>query len=125
MFGGIGIFKETIMFGLVADDTLYLKANDVTKAPYEAEGFGPWVYGSKSKKTIAMPYWQVPDRLFDEPEEFAEWARIAFAAAEQKKKNPPPKKTAGKKAATARKAAKRPPARSKPKPKKKTAPKRR
>ena len=28
MFGGHGIFKDELMFGLVADETLYLKADD-------------------------------------------------------------------------------------------------
>jgi DNA transformation protein len=28
-----------------------------------------------------MPYWQAPERLFDEPEEFAEWAQRAYEVA--------------------------------------------
>ncbi len=33
MFGGYGIYHDGVMFGLVADDTLYLKADENT-APY-------------------------------------------------------------------------------------------
>ena len=33
MFGGYGIFYKRLMFALVADDTLYLKA-DATISPY-------------------------------------------------------------------------------------------
>ena len=121
MFGGIGIFKDALMFGLVADDVLYLKADDATKAPYEAEGFGPWVYGGM-KKAVAMPYWQVPERLLDEPDEFREWAMAAFAVAERAKKSKAPKAKTAKKIAPN---AKPPKTRIKPQPKKKTAPKRR
>jgi DNA transformation protein len=93
MFGGIGVFKEGIMFGLVADDVLYLKADDATTPAYEAEGRGPFVYQGSKGKPAAMPYWQVPDRLLDEPDEFQEWAAAAFdvavRTAKPKKKKAP------------------------------------
>jgi DNA transformation protein len=41
MFGGIGISKNAIMFGLVAGDILYLKADETTRLRFEAEGCGP------------------------------------------------------------------------------------
>ena len=28
-------------------------------------------------------YWQLPERLYDDPEELAEWARAALAAAQR------------------------------------------
>lgn len=80
MFGGIGIFRDELMFGLVAYDVLYLKADDETIAAFEAEGCGPFVYEGKGR-TTTMPYWRVPERLFDEPDEFSQWAEAAFAVA--------------------------------------------
>ena len=80
MFGGVGIFRDELMFGLVADDVLHLKADEQTIAAFEAEGCGPFVYEGKGRMTT-MPYWRVPERLFDEPEEFAQWAEAAFAVA--------------------------------------------
>lgn len=112
MFGGIGVFKEGVMFGLVDDGELFLKADEVTSKRYEAEGQGRWVYEGRGKQ-VAMPYWRLPERLYDEPEEFREWAVAAFAVAAKAKK--PKAKKSVKKIAT-----KKPPA----KPKKKTAPKR-
>jgi DNA transformation protein len=32
-------------------------------------------------RVMPMPYWRAPERLLDEPDEFAEWARTAFAVA--------------------------------------------
>src|ERR1700674_2920835 len=70
MFGGLGIFKDGLMFALVAEDALYMKADDATIPAYAAEGSGPFVYAGMRGKAMPMPYWRVPERLLDEPEEF-------------------------------------------------------
>jgi DNA transformation protein len=90
MFGGLGVFKDGLMFACVVDDTLRFKADEATASAFENEGCGQWVYQSRDRD-MAMPYWTVPERLFDEPDEFAEWARQAFAVAVRTKK--PAKKT--------------------------------
>jgi DNA transformation protein len=127
MFGGIGVFKDGVMFGLVDDDALFLKADDTTAGTYKAEGQNPWVYEGMGKQ-VTMPYWRLPERLYDEPDEFREWAIAAFVVAERAKK-PKARKPKAKKAAKPAKkiAAKAPKSKPKPKPKpkKKSAPKRR
>lgn len=80
MFGGAGVYADGVMFGLVADDTLYLKADAATKAAYEAEGLKPFGYGSGGKR-IDLPYWRIPERLLDDPDEMTEWARTALSVA--------------------------------------------
>ncbi|MBA4174622.1 MAG: hypothetical protein C0511_18705 [Hyphomicrobium sp.] len=80
MFGGAGVFADGVMIGLIADDTLYLKADAATQAVFEAEGLSPFVYTGKSRP-IAMSYWRVPDRLYDSPEELCVWARDALIVA--------------------------------------------
>ena len=40
---------------------------------------------SSQPKQHALPYWRLPERLYDDPEELAVWARKAFAIAERKK----------------------------------------
>ena len=57
MFGGNGIFKEDLMFGLVADRVLYLKVDRVSKPDYEVQGFGLFVYEKKEKK-MALAYYR-------------------------------------------------------------------
>ena len=37
MFGGAGVFANGIMFALIADDTLYFKADEATRAEFETE----------------------------------------------------------------------------------------
>jgi DNA transformation protein len=91
MFGGIGIFREGLMFALVADDTLYLKTDDNTAIDFKAEGSGPFVYDGKDRP-VAMQYWRLPERLYDDPDEFREWALTAFAVAEQARAEKPKRK---------------------------------
>ncbi len=89
MFSGAGIFADGLMFGLVVRDAIYLKADDGNRADFEREGCAPFTYtrGKKSGRPSqhALPYWRLPERLYDDPDELALWARRAFAAAERKK----------------------------------------
>ncbi len=97
MFGGLGVFREGIMFALAADEVLYFRADAETEPAFEAEGCEAWVYPGKNRP-MTMPYRRVPERLFDERDEFRAWALTAFAAAERnkagKKKAPADKKVA-------------------------------
>lgn len=95
MFGGAGVYADNVMFGLIADDTLYLKADDTTVPAYEAEGMRAFTYTAKDRKPISMSYWEVPPRLLEDPDELVAWARAAHAIACAAKK-PARKKTARK-----------------------------
>lgn len=92
MFSGAGIFADGLMFGLVVREVIYLKADDSTAADFEREGCTPFTYtrGKKSGRPSehALPYWRLPERLYDDPEELAAWAAKAFAAAERKRFKP-------------------------------------
>ena len=89
MFSGAGIFYDGLMFGLVVRDVIYLKADESNRADFEHEGCAPFTYtrGRKSGRPTqhALPYWRLPERLYDDPDELALWARRAFAVAERKK----------------------------------------
>ena len=81
MFGGRGVFKDGLMFALLSSrGTFYLKADAETAPAFAAEGSEQWTPEMKGR-AMPMPYWRAPERLFDEPEEFADWARGAYAAA--------------------------------------------
>ncbi len=80
MFGGHGVFADGMMFALEADGELYLKADDLTIPKLAAENSEPFVYRARGRE-IALSYWRLPERLYDETDEFADFAREAFAAA--------------------------------------------
>ena len=81
MFGKTGVFCDGVMFGMVTENTLYFRVDDDNRAILaEAESFPPLNYAKKGE-TIDLSFWRVPERLFDEPDEFEIWARAALAAA--------------------------------------------
>ena len=91
MFGGSGIYRDGVMFGLVASDTLYLRTGDGNRADFERSGMSAFTYRHKNNKgPVAMPYSEVPADVLDDPDTLAEWAAKALAAAKaarQKKGN--------------------------------------
>lgn len=80
MFGGEGIYAGDQIVGLVVDDQIYLKTGDGNRADYLAEGCKPFSF-RRGKKIMATSYYAVPERLLDDPEEFATWTTKAQAAA--------------------------------------------
>jgi len=81
MFGGAGIFAEGRMLGLVVDGEIFLKADRETMPAFEREGMRPFSYRTKQGTRSLGSYWRMPERLYDNPEELAEWARRALDAA--------------------------------------------
>ncbi|MFN3625218.1 MAG: TfoX/Sxy family protein [Hyphomicrobium sp.] len=82
MFSGVGLFADGVMFALLIDDALYLKADDETRGTFEAEGLAPFTYVRSGRK-VALSYWRAPERLLDDREEMHGWASRALAAARQ------------------------------------------
>jgi DNA transformation protein len=84
MFGGAGIYAEGTMFALVSDGAIYLKADEQNAPAFEREKLEPFVYATKGGRRAVMSYRRMPDRLYDDPDELAAWARAALTAAHRK-----------------------------------------
>jgi DNA transformation protein len=80
MFGGHGIYLDGLFMAIIADDELYLKADDITRAAFDAESCAPFVY-SKDGKDMTMNYRRAPDEAMDAPHLMLPWARRALEAA--------------------------------------------
>ena len=83
MFGGAGIYADGTMFALVADSVIYLKADELSTPAFERESLPPFTYATKDGKRGVMSYRRMPERLYDDPDELATWARAALAAAQR------------------------------------------
>jgi len=80
MFGGVGLYSGERFFAILADDTLYLKADDASRPLFRdgaAEAFGYL----RRDKTCALDYWSVPARVLEEPELLRQWGTAALDAA--------------------------------------------
>ena len=94
MFGKTGVFCDGLMLGMVTDNTLYLRVDDDNRAAFQEAASSPPLNYRKKGETIDLSFWRAPERLFDEPDEFVTWARIALAAAHRvaaKRGRPVPK----------------------------------
>ena len=78
MFGGAGIYHKDQIFGLIIAERIYLRTDDVTRPAFEREGVKPFRYSTKNGEVGVMTYWELPERLLDEPDELKAWARAAY-----------------------------------------------
>ena len=81
MFGGAGVMRDGMMFALIDDEVLYLKADETTKAAFVAENLSQFTYMSKGGKMMEMAYWRIPERCLDDADEMAKWCRVAYGVA--------------------------------------------
>lgn len=83
MFSGFGISADGINFALALRGGVFLRADEESISCFEAEGTKPFQYQTKTKTVVVNSYWQLPERLYDDPQALADWARAAFAAAQR------------------------------------------
>lgn len=80
MFGGHGLYHAGVMIALVADDTLYLKADKATAVHFIERGLSAFEY-NRAGKQVKMSYFLAPEDIYDAPEEARYWANMAYEAA--------------------------------------------
>ena len=83
MFSGFGISADETNFALALRGGLYFRADEQTIPRFEAEGSKPFSYQTRTRTVTVASYWQLPERLYDDPEDLTGWARAALAAAER------------------------------------------
>ena len=84
MFGGYGIFRESRMFGLVADGVFYLKTDEENRVEFEALKLEPFRFESKNGKVTVMSYHRCPEDALESPPLMRRWADSAIAAAHRR-----------------------------------------
>lgn len=88
MFGGHGVYHDGLMFGLVADDELYLKVDAQSSDAFAARDLPRFRY-VKQGRTLDLSYCLAPEEIYDDPEEAERWARLALGAALRARKSRP------------------------------------
>ena len=78
MFGGVGLFRDSLMFGLISsEDVLYLRVDDGNRKEFEARGLGPFT----PSPACVMPYYETPSDALEDAELLSAWAARAWEAA--------------------------------------------
>jgi DNA transformation protein len=85
MFSGYGIVADGVNFAMSLRAGLIFRVDDLTVGRYEAEGLKPFQYQTRNKIVTVKSYRHLPERLYDDPEELAVWAREAVGAAKRAK----------------------------------------
>jgi len=80
-FGGEGIYAGSLMIGMVFGDTIYFKTDEKTIKAFRKEGSLPFTFKKRGTEMIETTWFSLPDRLYDDPEELAHWARDALKVA--------------------------------------------
>lgn len=80
MFGGYGLYVDEVFVGLIAGETLYLKADAQTQPRFEAAGCTRFEYTARGR-TQAAGFWTVPPEAMDSPRLMQPWVRLALDAA--------------------------------------------
>jgi DNA transformation protein len=89
MFGGHGLYLDGLFIGIIDDETLYLKADETSRAAFEAAGSAPFTYASRGRR-ITLSFWQAPAEVLDDPQELGRWvAEAADAAARARAQSAP------------------------------------
>ncbi|WP_455206051.1 TfoX/Sxy family protein [Kaarinaea lacus] len=80
MFGGFGLYLDDTMFALIADDTLYFKVDEHSRAEFESLGMQAFRY-AKNGKEYKMSYYGAPEDALENPEELSRFAQLGYDAA--------------------------------------------
>lgn len=83
MFGGAGLYRDGMMFGLIADDVVYLKVDDSNRKEFVDAGSSP--FKPYPDKPMTMSYYEVPSDILDDREEMVKWAERSLSVQKRKK----------------------------------------
>jgi DNA transformation protein len=78
MFGGVGYFREGVMFGAIMHGAFRLKGDETTEADYAK--YGKERHKVPGKK-MSMPYYEVPQEILSDKAQLREWALKAWEVA--------------------------------------------
>ncbi len=77
MFGGYGLYRRGIFFGIIHKGRLYFKVTETTVGCYKAQGMKP--FRPNAKQTLKS-FYEVPVDISEDPEYLTEWATKAASA---------------------------------------------
>jgi len=74
MFGGYGLYRGDVFFGIIHKSRLYFKTDETSRAAYRAQGMQP--FRPNAKQTLTT-YYEVPVDIVEDQEQLIAWAERA------------------------------------------------
>ena len=75
MFGGYGLYRGGVFFGILHKDRLYFHTDDTSRQAYVDHGMQP--FRPNMKQTLKN-YYEVPPEIVEDSETLVAWAREAM-----------------------------------------------
>ena len=82
MFGGVGLYFDGLFFGLIDDDIVYFKVDDITRRRYEAARTKPFQPGGEGPSQSS--YYSLPVNVLEDLDQLKAWASEAVEVARHK-----------------------------------------
>jgi DNA transformation protein and related proteins len=76
MFGGYGLYHQELMFALVLDGMLYLKADEESVSLFRDMGLQQFQY-TKNGTPVRLSYFAAPEEIFEDADAAVLWASRA------------------------------------------------
>jgi len=80
MFGGHGLYRDDIMFALLADGDLYLKVDEQSRDVFVKRDLRAFTFSAKGR-TVSLSYHEAPAEALEDEAVMAQWCRLAWEAA--------------------------------------------
>ncbi|MGQ0810275.1 MAG: TfoX/Sxy family protein [Nitrospiraceae bacterium] len=77
MFGGYGLYRGEVFFGIIHKGRVYFKTNTADRAAYEKRGMKP--FRPNPKQTLKS-YYEVPIEIIEDAEQLRNWAGQAVSS---------------------------------------------
>ena len=77
MFGGYGVYKDSVIIGIIVNDELYFKVDNQSAEIYKSRGSKPFCYKARDK-IISMSYWLVPLEIMEDELLLGSWLDGAY-----------------------------------------------
>ncbi len=78
MFGGYGLYRGAVFFGILSSGRLYFKTDEQSRIAYTERGMK--AFRPNAKQTLRS-YYEVPPDVLEDAELLSEWAQRSLAVA--------------------------------------------
>jgi DNA transformation protein len=72
MFGGYGLYRGGVFFGIIHKSRLYFKTNETSRAAYLEQGLKPF---RPNRKQTLKTYYEVPIDVMEDADQLVAWAK--------------------------------------------------
>ena len=80
MMGGATLYCDGVPYAIVAEDSLWFKADATSDAEWDAAGAARFTMTRKDGSVASMNYRRAPDDTYDDPDAFRRRAALALEA---------------------------------------------